>query len=109
MQNYPLGNGRTPEDDVQLETVARSAETIAQYSGTTIDRFWKTFVRQLFRVSICKQLFNFKSYVQEFEKLTLSEPWRGAGVRSALKRVEKPDVIQDMQRNIIEHLRANEV
>ena len=46
MQNYPLGIGRTPEDDVQLETVARSAETIAQYSGTTIDRFWKTYVRQ---------------------------------------------------------------
>ena len=55
------------------------------------------------------QSFNWQSDVQEFEKLTLSEPWRGAGVRSAFKRVEKPDVIQAMQRNIIEHLRTNEV
>ena len=53
--------------------------------------------------------FNWQSDVQEFERLTLSEPWRGAGVRSAFKRVEKPCVIQEMQRNITEHLRANGV
>lgn len=41
--------------------------------------------------------------------MTPFEPWRGAGIRSSYDRVDTPEIIMEMQQNILEHLRENEV
>ena len=41
--------------------------------------------------------------------LSWSEPLRGAGLQSAIKMVDTPEVIQNMQENILQHLKDNEV